>query len=257
MIILVSPTKQMNFRPKSGVSGRAFSRPRFSSEAAVLSGLLKQLSSSDLQKLMKISPSIALEAAENISRFGSGEAASGPALYSYSGTVFKALKSESLSPESLDYAGEHLRILSGLYGLLKPMDLISPYRLEMKTALDVPGGGHLASFWRSRITSALISEPVLISPDSVVVNLASNEYSRVIDRAVLGRRVINLYFKEQAGNSLKTVGMYAKTARGLMLRRILVERSREPEMLKEGETGGYCYNQSFSSTDDWVFTREA
>lgn len=221
----------------------------------MLNSLLLKFEPEELAALMKCSAPIAAETYRNVRSFCTEDARQAPALFAYCGTVFKAAAPGSFTEDEVSYAQAHLRILSGLYGVLCPLDLISPYRLEMKTMLEIPDNGKLSAFWKTRIAPVLSAEDSLSKKDSVIINLASGEYSRVVDKRLIGRRIINFHFKERTETGLKTVGMYVKTARGQMIRRIITEQLAKPELLKNGDTGGYGFDPQLSSEYDWVFTR--
>jgi cytoplasmic iron level regulating protein YaaA (DUF328/UPF0246 family) len=248
MLILLSPAKQMDF---TGITAEPeeMDTPVFYEESVILNGLLQKYGPEDLVSLMGISRKLADKSFRDIQRFSSGDAPIKPAIFAYSGTVFKALDPETLSAEQILFAHKHLRILSGRYGILSPLTGISPYRLEMKTPLNLPDGRSLTSIWKPLISRYLRNE-------SLILNLASGEYSAVIDRKNLKGQVITIHFREKEGEKLRTVGMYAKTARGLMLRRILKEMITDLRILQEGETAGYRYDGNLSGESDWVFTRE-
>ncbi|MCK5736566.1 MAG: YaaA family protein [Spirochaetaceae bacterium] len=247
IMILLSPTKQMDFSSTFPDVYR-IETPPFQKEAIMLNNLLMGYNQEGLSSLMGISKILADQSHISIQRFTSTEIRPKPAVFTYSGTVFKALNPELLSRSQLQFAQDHLRILSGLYGILSPSTGIVPYRLEMKTPLNLPGNKSLTSFWKPRVTEYLKNE-------TVILNLASNEYSRVIDKQKLKGKLITFYFKEQNGDKIRTVGMYAKNARGLMLRRILMEKIVDLRILQQGETGGYRYHESLSTDSNWVFIR--
>jgi len=254
MLILLSPTKQMDF------SGPDFyidslTEPFFSSESQKLNNLLKTCNHDELVGLMKISSKIAEKTFENIRLFSSSEAAQKSALSTYSGTVFQSFDISSLSGNDLDFAENHLRILSGMYGVLKPADTIFPYRLEMKTPLKNSCGVNLYHFWKSRITGYLLNEEVISDQSVPIINLASNEYFKTIDKKKINNPVFSINFKERSGHEVKTVGMYSKVARGLMARRIIVEKITDPGYLKEGSNGGYYFDKDLSTNHNWIFVR--
>ena len=254
MKLLISPTKQMNFENPLPESLQVLAReygetPLFAESAELLISLLKQYSRDELMTLMKISPSLAETSYHSIHNFKDKGTLGKPALYTYSGTVFQFLESESFSPDDLIFAQEHLRILSGLYGLLKPLDKIKPYRLEMKTPLKVPGSGAtLGSFWKDPLSRALAGE-------EQILNLASDEYSRVIDRKKIRGRIITILFKEEKKGVFRTVGMYAKRARGVMVRRIIDKKITDPEALKTENIDNYRYRNDPSRDNEWLFVR--
>lgn len=249
MIVLLSPTKQMDFsRPfKFPESHR---NPLFYNEALMLNECLKSMKIEEVQKLMKISDKLSSQTYENIFQFENPERDSQPALFAYSGTVFQSLDPRNLNYEDLLFARKQIRILSGMYGILKVDDLVSPYRLEMKTALANSDGDNLYSFWKKRITDSLKEE------SSMIINLASLEYFKAVDVNRLDKPVISFYFKEKRGTKVRTVGMYSKVARGLMARKIVEERIEDPALLQTGDIGGYCYNSELSNEKEWVFIRE-
>ncbi len=240
MIILLSPTKQMDFTGITAEPAEMKAAP-FEEEAVMLNDLLQKYNREELASLMGISPALADHTYRNIQDFINGASPGKPAIFAYSGTVFKALNPGSFTGPQLQFAQKHLRILSGLYGILTPFSEISPYRLEMKTSLDLLDNISLTSLWRPRVGEYLKAEPTIL-------NLASGEYSAVIDKRRFKGGLITFYFKELKGNKLKTV-------RGLMLRRILMDMIVDLRILQQGETGGYRYNKNLSSDTDWVFTR--
>lgn len=255
MIIIFSPTKQMfSNRVSAAVSGCPATRPLFHTDALLLNQILSAYSDADLARLMKMSDSLAVRTREMISNFD--RSLQLQAIFAYSGTSFQALDAGTLSLGELEYAQSHLRILSGMYGYLKPHDLISPYRLEMKTLLPAGECRNLNLFWKEKLNSALQREPALKQEDSVVVNLASDEYSGVIDPNMVNRKIITVSFKENTADGLKTVGMYAKRARGALLRRILQKNIADARDIRNLSAEDYEYRSEFSSKDHWVFLRK-
>jgi uncharacterized protein len=254
MHILFSPSKQMNFESAALPENAELmsTTPRFSDKARMLNERLKEFSRQELGRLMKMSGALAEQTYETVRAFDdhSGK----PALFTYSGTSFQALDTSILDKESLSFASDRLSILSGMYGLLCPMDLIAPYRLEMKTALSLKGAKNLTAFWKPLITEEL-SEKIRKCGDKTVINLASGEYSKTIDKNSLNCQVINFHFKDKSSSGYRTVGVYAKTARGKMLQRILSEKILNPDVLKDTPTYDYEFRSDMSDNDNWVFTR--
>ncbi|RKX77626.1 MAG: hypothetical protein DRP60_06265 [Spirochaetes bacterium] len=248
MIILLSPTKKIDFTP-SFPKVYSIETPPFRKEYEELNHQLQGFSREKLASLMGTSQKLANLSYSYIQDSFSGTAPVKPALFTYSGTVFKALNPGSLGDGPLRFARKHVRILSGQYGILSPSSGISPYRLEMKTPLKLPGNKSLTSFWKPRISEYLSDEPLIL-------NMASGEYSAVVDKQRLNGDFITFHFKERKGGKLRTVGMYAKTARGLMLRRILGEMIIDLRILQQGETAGYRYDENLSTDSNWVFVRE-
>ena len=248
MIILFSPTKQMDFEsplsPEFQNYEKEWDEPVFKDRASAMNSLLADLDREELKALMKISPVLTEKTMKVVSSFV--EARKRPALAAYSGTAFKFLDSSSLSADSLSFARKHLRILSGMYGLLGPFDLIAPYRLEMKTPLAVPGASSLGAYWKPLVSA-------LLEGEDFILNLASAEYSRII--SVPKKRVVDIQFKEEKGDKLRTVGMYAKQARGLMLRMILERRLTDLDSIRSLSPGGYSFREELSHQYSWVYTR--
>lgn len=255
----MAPTKEWNHTSQIPLSysQRELLRPRFGEEARHLDSLLADFDGPALEKLMKISPDLARETWNGLEARREGDAPLKPAFLSYGGTAFKSMDPASLSGESLDFAHNHIRILSGLYGLLRPLDGVPFYRLEMNTALNVPGEGRLKAFWKKRLAPALREEEALVREEAPVINLASAEYAGAVDRKVLGRPVITVSFKEKSDGGLRTVGMYAKQARGRMVREIIEGRITEAEDIRGICFEGYGFDFGCSGPDQWVFTRPA
>ncbi len=176
------------------------------------------------------------------------------ALLAFRGDVYKGLDADSLDADALAFAQDHLRILSGLYGVLRPQDLIQPYRLEMGTKLATARGENLYTFWGDAITETL-NRALAAQGDDVLVNLASKEYFSAVRPEKLAGRVVTPVFKERKGNTYKIVGLFAKRARGLMSRYIIDERLDDIEALKGFDAEGYAFEPSLSAADTWVFAR--
>jgi len=249
MLILLSPTKQMNFN-RIDKYENSLKTPSFLNEAKSLNRELNKMDCPALIRLMKISDKIADSAHLDIKSFNSEAGEFLSALYAYSGTVFQWIKPESLGEDELKYAAEHLRILSGLYGVLHPDDRIFRYRLEMKTPLSIGNCNNLYQFWKKKLTDYLIGE------DQAIINLASNEYIKAINTKQLKHPFISIQFKEQSGNQIRTVGMYSKMARGLMAGKILREQLSDPFLIKGWNLDGYIYNAEQSGESDWIFIKK-
>jgi hypothetical protein len=172
----------------------------------------------------------------------------------FKGDVYAGLDAASFSEADRQFAQSHLRILSGLYGLLRPLDLMMPYRLEMGTRLPSSRGKNLYEFWGQRITDALNAQLSELG-DEVLINLASNEYFKSVKQKLLKARIITPQFKEQKGDQYKMIGIYAKRARGLLSRFIIQNRLQDPEQIKDFSAEGYRYNAAHSQAEQWVFTR--
>ena len=224
----------------------------FQAEILEVYQVLKELTPATLSKLMDISPRLAdvsWQYHQAIELPFTMENAR-PAIYAYHGDVYEGLDVSSLSQEEVLRLQGSLRILSGLYGLLRPLDLIAPYRLEMGIKLAVGGQANLYDFWRKKITQALNSE---LEEGETLVNLASDEYFKAIDTQALKAKVLHVAFKSWRGDTLKTIVLYTKRARGLMARYIAQHQITKVEDLKGFHLGGYQYAEELSSENEMVF----
>jgi len=249
MLVVVSPAKKLDMSPARGVEP---TRPAFQPEAEELASVAHRLTVGDLQKLMKISEPLARLNADRFAEFGTMPQK--PAALAFAGDTYQGLEAGSLEPEEMDWAQDHFRILSGLYGLLRPRDAIEPYRLEMGSRLKTAHGRTLYDYWGDRIATALNAQAEAVGTDTLV-NCASQEYFGAVDRAALGLRVITPVFMEEKAGTPKVVSFYAKKARGAMARFVIQHRLTDPEMLKDFDTGGYRYNDEMSDGDSFVFLR--
>ncbi|MCR9115137.1 MAG: peroxide stress protein YaaA [Rhodobacteraceae bacterium] len=250
MLIVVSPAKKMDMDPVEGITP---TRPAFQAEADELAGVARDLSAGDLQKLMKISDSLARLNADRFRDFGEMEEK--PAALAFAGDTYQGLEAASLDTEEMAWAQEHLRILSGLYGVLRPLDAIQPYRLEMGSRLKNARGKTLYDYWGDRISGALNAQADNVGTD-VLVNCASQEYFGAVDCDALTLRVITPVFMENKAGTPKIVSFYAKRARGAMARFIIQRRLTDAEGIKEFDTGGYRFRADLSEGDSWVFLRD-
>jgi cytoplasmic iron level regulating protein YaaA (DUF328/UPF0246 family) len=218
--------------------------------------ILRNYSALDLAELMKLSMKLAELNFERYQDwkppFTSKNAKQ--AVLAMKGDVYTGLDAESLTQEDFDFAQQHLRILSGLYGVLKPLDLMQPYRLEMGTKLANPQGKDLYSFWGDSITQT-IDKALKAQGDDILINLASNEYYKSIRSKLLECRIITPQFKEKKNGSYRTIGIFAKRARGLMSRHIIENRLQDPQDIKGFKTDGYRFSRQQSKDDQWVFVR--
>jgi cytoplasmic iron level regulating protein YaaA (DUF328/UPF0246 family) len=254
MITILSPAKTIEEHPENRFG--SLTEPAFLNEANYLAGLLKNASVPRLRKLMNISQELAELNQERFFRW-EGDISGWPdlpALLAFRGEVFRGAGAWEWSREALDYSVSHLRILSGLFGVLRPNDRIRPYRLEMGTALRNRSGSDLYSFWEKKITKAIDSS-LKEDGSGIIVNLASNEYFKAIDTKKLNIRVITPSFKDFHNGSYRFLTVYGKNARGEMTRFIMENRIRDAEELKAFDTNGYSYNPRLSKGDSWVFTR--
>lgn len=256
MLMVISPAKTLDFETLPTTSEHT--TPDFLDESAELIEQLREMSPHAISALMKISDKLGNL---NFDRYLSWDKKFTPdnakqALLAFKGDVYTGLDAESLSGDDLLWAQDHLRILSGLYGLLRPLDLMQAYRLEMGTKLASGRGKDLYQFWGSQITDALNQQQADESLP-VLVNLASNEYFKSVQSKQLNAEVITPVFKDWKGDKYKIISFYAKKARGLMVAYIIRNRLSDVEQIKNFDSEGYVYNPAMSSAKEWVFTREA
>lgn len=249
MIVVLSPSKTMDLRPSAV---HAFSQPAFLDRSERLVETMRDFSVEQIMELMQVSEKLGVL---NRQRFIDWSlpfepGAAKQALFAFSGDVYDGLDAKSLNLADVAFAGDHLRMLSGLYGLLRPLDLIMPYRLEMGRKLAMGDARNLYEFWREPITSALNR-----SGESVLVNLASQEYFKAIDQRALNMSVVTPVFKDEKNGKLKVISFYAKKARGMMARFIIQNRIEQAEALVEFCDAGYAYDPAISSEFEPVFTR--
>lgn len=245
MIAIVSPSKTMKEEP---VKLRT-TKPRLLKDTEVLADELRTFDVHTLESLMGISEDLA---ALNFTRFQNfKEATAYPALYLFRGDVFRGIDADTLDPEKVRYLNKHLRILSGLYGCLRPLDAIKPYRLEMGTRLETSRGKDLYAFWGDKVQKLLEKD----AEDGILVNLASKEYSKVIREKALQLKVYDVEFRDYKSGTYKIISFYAKVARGEMARFMADHQVRTVEELKAFDYSGYQYNAHYSGGDTLVFTR--
>jgi cytoplasmic iron level regulating protein YaaA (DUF328/UPF0246 family) len=255
MIIVISPAKALDFKTKANTA--LYSDIAFGDEAAQLVEEMRKLSPGELGELMKISPNLS---ELNFTRFHEWQLPFNPknakqALLAFNGEVFNGIQAKTLTDEGLEFAQNHLRILSGLYGVLRPLDLIQAYRLEMGTKKSFGLNKNLYEFWSEKVTANL-NEELEKQEQSVLINLASNEYFKAIDKKKLNAEVITPQFKQSKDGSYKMIAIFAKKARGLMTRFIIDNDITNPEELKAFDVDGYFFNNELSKGNNWVFTRQ-
>ena len=255
MIVLLSPAKIQDFKPEPPLAKST--QPQFLNEAETLVSQVRRLSVSALAELLKINPSLARL---NADRFGQWhrpftEKNAKQTVLVFNGEVFHGLDVRTLGQEHLDYLQSHLRIFSGMYGLLKPFDLIQPYRLDIGDTYLTDEGQNLYQFWKEKWTETLQKELNKQKKGKVVLNLASGEYIKGIDRKKLNARVIDVDFLQMEPNGHKTIVVYTKKARGMMTRYVMENRIEDPDHLKGFDCEGYLYDPALSKKDKMVFTR--
>ena len=252
MLFVLSPAKTLNFTPVPEVPA---TRAAFLNDASELARVARRLTRADLQRLMHISDKLA---ALNVDRFKQldvkCEEGGVQAAFAFAGDVYEGLQARELDPPALDYAQEHVRILSGLYGLLRPLDCIQPYRLEMGVSLPTKRGATLYDFWSDRISKAL-NKAAEGHTDRTLVNLASQEYFGAVDVRALKLPRLNISFKDEKDGQTRVLAFFAKKARGAMARFAIDQRAESTDDLRAFTGMGYRWRKDLSSERDWVFTR--
>ena len=254
MIIVISPAKKLDFKTKS--KGKNYTSPEFLDKSAEIINVIRQFSPKDLALLMNVSDDIASLTFERHSKWEIpfDEENARPAIHAFKGDVYRGMSADSFSDEDLEFAQAHLRILSGLYGVLRPLDLIKPYRLEMGTKFKPFDGKGLYGFWTETITSA-INAQLKKHKERILVNLASQEYFKAVNEDNLEAKVVTPVFREYRNDQYKVVGILAKKARGMMCRFIIRNRLKKAENIKLFNDDGYSYDDNLSSRKEWIFTR--
>jgi len=255
MLAVISPAKKLDF--ETPAKALPVHQCQLLDDAKELSKRCKELTPTDIASLMKLSDKLA---GLNAARFGEWQTPftldnAKQALFSFKGDVYVGLDAETLSPDDLMFAQDHLRILSGLYGLLRPLDLMQAYRLEMGTKLDNQRGKNLYEFWGDKITDCL-NETLKQNNSQVLVNLASTEYFKAVKAKNINAQIITPVFKDYKNGQYKIISFYAKKARGLMVRYMIDKRVESPEQLTAFDYDGYAYDESQSSNTTLVFTRK-
>lgn len=255
MLTLLSPAKKLNMNPHT--TGVDVSAPRLNDDTRELALVAKKQSAEDLKSLMHLSDNLATLNAERFAAFnldGQSNSAKAAAL-AFDGNVYWGLEAKSLSDAALSYAQDHLRILSGLYGVLRPMDAIQPYRLEMGTKLATKRGKSLYDFWGATLAQTLKTD-MANHADKTIVNLASNEYFKAVDKTVLGAPIIEAKFLNVKDGKAKNLMYYAKFGRGLMARWIMENRIESANDLRAFDLEDYKIDDGLSSETQLVFTRK-
>ena len=250
MLILISPAKTLDY---SVPNFKEFTQPDFQQDVKSLILVMRKKSAKEIGELMHVSDSLA---ALNEERFKTFQKDFNPdnskqALLAFKGDVYMRMDVENYTTADFNFAQDHLRILSGLYGLLKPLDLIQPYRLEMGTRLENKKGKNLYEFWDKKIAKAINAT----ADGQPIVNLASQEYFKAVDQKTLKSPLVNIHFKEFKDGTYQTIGFFAKQARGMMTNFAIKNRLTNPEDLKLFNEERYEFSQFLSESNDWVFVR--
>lgn len=252
MLVLLSPAKNMNFDPVDRDLPKT--QPSLIDETRILSKTTRGLTISKIKTMMKINDDLAKLNRERFQAFDAEQPGEKQAAFAFNGEVYRGLDAASLSAEDLDWAQEHLRLLSGMYGTLRPLDGIHPYRLEMGRKLHTRRGESLYDFWGQTIAKDLNAA---MDGDAapVILNLASNEYFKSVDKKALKARVITANFKEEKDGQLRALMVYAKKARGMMARWVIENRVTDPADLVKFDAGGYRFEPEGSKDGELLFTR--
>ena len=252
MKVLLSPAKSLDFKSQIPTEKNSFLC--FEKEAEYLNSILKRKSPKDLSDLMGVSDKIAdlnYERNHDWSLPFTNKNAR-QAVYAFSGDVYRGLDAYSIDDDNIDFMQSTVRIISGLYGLIKPLDLIQPYRLEMGTKLSFDNNRNLYDYWKQKITNQLNSE---LSENEPILNLASNEYYKSIDSKVINSEIYSANFKQFRDGVYKTIAIFSKKARGMMTRFIIENKITDIEALKSFNFDGYVYHEDLSSEKELIFTR--
>ena len=256
MLTVISPAKTLDY--ETPPTTRRTTQPQYLDKTARLVDDVRELSPDDIRKLMGVSQKIAELNHARFMNWGQPFTLDNAkqAILAFKGDVYTGLEADTLTDEQLRFAQQHLRILSGLYGLLRPLDLMQPYRLEMGLEFENEGGKNLYEFWGDDITTALNAQ-LKKSRSNVLVNLASNEYFRSVHATALDADVITPVFKDLKNGKYKIISFFAKKARGQMARYIVEEGLTDVAGLQRFKTAGYRYSKADSSAKEWVFTRDS
>ncbi len=252
MLMLVSPAKTLDYDTPLPI--KDFTQPEMLDDAQELIDQLKSLSPKDVANLMGLSDKLAHL---NTTRFQHWQLPfnadnARPAIYAFKGDVYTGLDAYSLNKSDMKFAQQHLRMLSGLYGLLKPLDLMQAYRLEMGTKYTNSRGKNLYEFWGDSITEKLNAQ---LGNKDVLLNLASNEYFKAVNKKTLNAQIITPVFKDEKNGQYKIISFYAKKARGMMAAFVIKNRIKKIEDIKAFDVAGYEFNEAASTSKEWVFTR--
>lgn len=253
MILLLSPAKSLNLDP---VKAKRTTLPRLMEESEALVHVLKKKSANKLKELMKVSDKIAELNVERFNRFETPftKTNAKPAILTFAGDVYTGLQADTFDADDMKFAQQHLRILSGLYGVLRPLDLMQAYRLEMGTSLKQGRKKNLYQFWDEKITT-VINQDLKKSKSDLVLNLASKEYFSAVKKEHLTGNVVNIDFKEDRNGVFKIISFNAKKARGAMAHQIIKKKITEVNKLKRLNVDGYKYNKDLSEQHHLVFTK--
>lgn len=251
MLVVISPAKRLDWDAVDVES----TEPAMAEDAMRLAKTARNLTLGDLKGLMNISDDLARLNRDRFKSFSETPADTRPAVFAFAGDTYLGLEAKTLDDDALRYAQDHLRILSGLYGVLRPLDAIQPYRLEMGSRLKTRRGTNLYQYWRDQIAKALNAQAEAMGTD-VLINCASQEYFGAVDLKALKLRVVTPQFYDMKGGKPKIISFFAKKARGAMARYIVQNRLSDPEDIKGFDTGGYVYEPELSEPDKPAFLHD-
>jgi cytoplasmic iron level regulating protein YaaA (DUF328/UPF0246 family) len=252
MLIVLSPAKSLDL--DTAPTTKLFTTPDFIDRASELIDVLRERSPAQIGELMSISDPLAVLNVTRYAHWTRDHADARQAVMSFDGDVYTGLAARTLTPKQLAYVQDHVRILSGLYGLLRPLDLLHPYRLEMGTRLQNPRGKDLYAFWGELVTQKL-GETIAANGDKALVNLASEEYFKVVKPKLLDVPVVTPVFEDWKGGKYKIISFFAKRARGMMARYAATKGIKDPQKLKNFDVDGYAFDEAVSTEKSWVFRR--
>lgn len=255
MLLVISPAKNLDYETPAKTKQK--SEPDFLDDAQELIDDLRELAPQDISKLMSISDKLGVLNYDRYQQWTTPftEDNAKQAVLAFNGDVYTGLDANSFKADEYKFAQKHLRILSGLYGLLRPLDLMQPYRLEMGTKFANQRGKDLYQFWGETITEALNKQLKTVKSETLI-NLASNEYFKSVKAKSLNAEIITPVFKDWKGDKFKIISFYAKKARGLMAAYIIKNKLTDAEQIKGFDSEGYSFNEAMSTSKEWVFTRQ-
>lgn len=255
MFFVLSPAKNLNEKAPAPV--KEFTQPDLLAEAEILMRQLRELAPQQIAELMHVSDKIALLNSERNAEWHTPFTPDNAkqAVFMFNGDVYEGIAADTLEPEQIQYLQQHVRLLSGLYGVLRPLDLMQPYRLEMGTAFANTRSKNLYEFWGDIITD-LLNDTLAQAGSDILINLASQEYFKSVNTKKLKARLITPVFKDEKNGKYKIISFYAKRARGLMVRYAAEHNITDPEMLKNFDYEGYSFNAAASNESEWVFMRK-
>jgi uncharacterized protein len=255
MLLVISPAKNLDYETPAQTKQK--SEPDFLDDAQELIDDLRELAPQDISKLMSISDKLGVLNYDRYQQWATPftEDNAKQAMLAFNGDVYTGLNATSFKADEYKFAQKHLRILSGLYGLLRPLDLMQPYRLEMGTKFANQRGKDLYQFWGETITEALNKQLKTVKSETLI-NLASNEYFKSVKAKSLNAEIITPVFKDWKGDKYKIISFYAKKARGLMAAYIIKNKLTDAEQIKGFDSEGYSFNEAMSTSKEWVFTRQ-